>query len=112
MSSCRNTERRIASPAAQSSSQRRQLNTNQGFPHRKLGTTYRFKYQLLRLEEATANRTLLDAEEEGHRIAQLSATSVVLERRGRRVNVREPKAERSIREASPKGLAPFSAVNG
>ena len=51
--------------------------------HRKRGATDHFEYQLLRLEEDTANRTLLDAEADGYRIAQLFSDIVVLERPGR-----------------------------
>ena len=48
--------------------------------HRKRGAADHFEYQLLRLEEDTANRTLLDAEADGYRIAQLFSDVVVLER--------------------------------
>ncbi|MEO5894896.1 MAG: hypothetical protein ABIS06_04270 [Vicinamibacterales bacterium] len=51
--------------------------------HRKPGAADHFEYQLLRLEEDTANRTLLDAEADGYRIAQLFSDIVVLERPGR-----------------------------
>ena len=51
--------------------------------HRKHGTADHFEYQLLRLEEDTANKTLLDAEADGYRIAQLFSDIVVLERPGR-----------------------------
>jgi hypothetical protein len=51
--------------------------------HRKHGTVDHFEYRLLRLEEDTANKTLLDAEADGYRIAQLFSDLVVLERPGR-----------------------------
>jgi len=47
---------------------------------RKHGAADHFEYQLLRLDEGTANRTLLDAEADGYRIAQLFSDIVVLER--------------------------------
>ncbi len=51
--------------------------------HRKHGAADRFEYQLLRLDEDTASRTLLDAEDQGYRIAQLFSDIVVLERPAR-----------------------------
>jgi len=51
--------------------------------HRKHGTADHFEYRLVQLEEGTANRTLLDAEADGYRIAQLFSDLVVLERPGR-----------------------------
>ena len=51
--------------------------------NRKHGTADHFEYQLLRLEEDTANKALLDAEADGYRIAQLFSDIVVLERHGR-----------------------------
>jgi len=50
---------------------------------RKHGAADHFEYQILRLEEGSANRTLLDAEADGYRIAQLFSDIVVLERPGR-----------------------------
>lgn len=40
----------------------------------------RFEYRLVRLEEATANQTLIDAEAEGYRIVRLLSDWVLLER--------------------------------
>jgi len=51
--------------------------------HRKQGATDHFAYRLIRLEETTANRMLLDAEAEGYRFSQLFSDIVVLERPGR-----------------------------
>jgi hypothetical protein len=51
--------------------------------HRKPGAADHFEFQVLRLEEDTVNRTLLDAEADGYRIAHLFSDIVVLERLGR-----------------------------
>ena len=48
--------------------------------HRTPGTSERFDYRVLRLEEATANQTLIDAEAGGYRILTLLNDLVVLER--------------------------------
>ena len=48
--------------------------------HRTPGTSERFDYRVIRLEEATANQTLIDAEAGGYRIITLLNDLVILER--------------------------------
>jgi hypothetical protein len=57
---------------------------------RRPATPERFEYQLIRLQESTANQTLVDAEADGYRMIRLLNDVIVLERQSARVST-EPR---------------------